>query len=439
MKSNPIQNCGKCGLCLSVCPVYKVLNQEHDSPRARLRLIKYHKNHELLSSTGLKEIISKCLMCGNCTAICPSGVDHYSQFMEMRIKMRQDVGENQAIKSLTYLLAKEYRLKIATGVAKFGQKIIPENFIEKYNLGNIPVKRFPRLNKKPFRQAVPETILPDKNIKGPDKKIKGIVLYFTGCSTNYAFDQTGFSTVKILKQMGYKVIIPEKQTCCGIPMLYHGARDQAKKNVLTNIECLSKIEGLSKDDIKAIIVDCPTCGTALKNEYPGLLKTFGQDDSTALEISSKVIDIMSFVLQESGQIELSGSSNTMESDKVNVTYHLPCHLKNSMKAPNNTEKVLNSIDWIEYTRAVDVDECCGGGGTFFYEYPEISKKIVDKKIVNAKNTGAHIWLTDCPVCRINLSGNLQEKDNIVVKHPVEVICNYKPENNNGPDKDKNKV
>jgi glycolate oxidase iron-sulfur subunit len=408
MKTSPVQNCGKCGLCLSVCPVYKVLNQEHDSPRARLQLIKYHKNKQLPSSLDLKDIISKCLMCGSCTAICPSGINHYSLFMEMRIKMRKDHGEKQAIKSLTYLLAKEYRIKLATDFAKFGQKIIPENFIEKYNLGNIPLKRFPKLNKTPFRQAVPETVL-------PHKEIKGTVLYFTGCSTNYVFDNTGFSTVKILTQMGYKVIIPEKQTCCGIPMLYHGAGDQAKKNILTNIECLSQ------DDVKAIIVDCPTCGTALKNEYPDLQKTFGQDDSPASKISSKVIDIMSFILQESGQTDLLENPQKTNQDKIKVTYHLPCHLKNSMGAPNNTEKVLNNLDWIDYKRAVDVDECCGGGGTFFYEYPEISKKIVDKKVKNAKNTGASVWLTDCPVCRINLSGNLKENDKITIKHPVEVI------------------
>jgi len=156
------QNCNKCGLCLSVCPVYKTLNQEHASPRARLQLINYYKNKKVLSSTGLKEIISKCLMCGSCTSICPSGINHYSQFMEMRTKMREDHGEKPAVKSLIYLLANEYRIKFAAGFAKFGQKIIPQDFIQKYNLGNIPLKKFPRLNDKPFRKAVPEIILPVK-------------------------------------------------------------------------------------------------------------------------------------------------------------------------------------------------------------------------------------------------------------------------------------
>ena len=47
--------------------------------------------------------------------------------------------------------------------------------------------------------------------------------------------------------------------------------------------------------------------------------------------------------------------------------------------------------------------------------------MVKGKIENAKKTGAEIWLTDCPVCRINLAGNLKGDDNLIVKHPVEMI------------------
>ena len=87
MTQKLVQNCGKCGLCLYVCPVYKILKKEQDSPRGKLQLIKAYDNKNLASSPLLKEIVSKCLMCGSCAANCPSGIDHYSKFMEMRRKM----------------------------------------------------------------------------------------------------------------------------------------------------------------------------------------------------------------------------------------------------------------------------------------------------------------------------------------------------------------
>ncbi|MEN8212522.1 MAG: (Fe-S)-binding protein [Thermodesulfobacteriota bacterium] len=428
MRLDTLQNCSKCGLCLSVCPTYKIALQEHASPRARLQLIKYYDNKELISSPGLQEIISKCLMCGACAAICPSGINHYSKFMEMRTKMVQDHGEKIAIKSLVYLLASEYRIKFAAGFAKFGQRITPQIFFEKYDLGNIPLKRFPKLNKRPFREAAAETCRSETNI--PETGNKGSVLYFTGCATNYLFDKTGFATINILKRMGYQVIIPEKQTCCGIPLLFHGAKDKARKNILTNIRCLNP-DNFKQDNIKAIIVDCPTCGSALKNEYPALENEFNPETAETIgKISSKVIDIMSFVLQESGSTNLAQSLENLKSDilkhessadQTKVTYHLPCHLKNSPQSPENSETILKNMPGLDYIRAVDADECCGGGGTFFYEYPEVSKEIVNGKIENAKKTGAEIWLTDCPVCRINLSGNLKKNDNLKVKHPVEMI------------------
>ncbi len=453
MKSSTLQNCSKCGLCLSVCPTYKVALQEHASPRARLQLIKYYETKELISSSGLKEIISKCLMCGACAAICPSGINHYSKFMEMRTKMAEDHGEKIAIKSLVYLLASEFRIRFAAGFAKLGQRITPQILFEKYDLGNIPLKRFPILNKKPFRQAVDKASRSEVGM--PEAGNKGSVLYFTGCATNYLFDKTGFATVNILKSLGYKVIIPEEQTCCGIPMLFHGAKDKAKKNILANIQCLNPDSfnkgSFNQDTIKAIVVDCPTCGSALKNEYPALQDDFAPETAeTVRKISSKVIDIMSFILQEScstnavrGLTNLksdnlkhdSGTnqtisrniesqkikSNNTKEDRAKVTYHLSCHLKNSLQSPGNSETILKNMPGLDYIRAVDADECCGGGGTFFYEYPEISQEMVKGKIENAKKTGAEIWLTDCPVCRINLSGNLKESDNIIVKHPVEMI------------------
>jgi len=46
---------------------------------------------------------------------------------------------------------------------------------------------------------------------------------------------------------------------------------------------------------------------------------------------------------------------------------------------------------------------------------------MDKKILHVKAVKAKYWLTDCPVCRINLAGNLNESEDIQVLHPVTLI------------------
>ena len=404
MTKKTIQNCGKCGLCLNVCPVYKILKEEPASPRAKLQLIKAYENDTLCSSPLLKDIISKCLMCGSCTANCPSGIDHYSKFMEMRKKMVDEQGETPAIKSLTYLLAREYRLKFGAGLARTGQKFVPDSFARNHKLGNIPLKNFPTLNATPFRNAHDAIIL-------PHKKPVGKVVYFTGCATNYLYDDTGVATIGILRHMGYEIVIPEDQTCCSIPLLFHGAADMASKNIFTNISALKG------HDADAILVDCSTCGEALKNEYPRFVEKQGQNPSDAKAIAPKVIDILSFIEQQFDRLEFDPDIT----ETVSVTYHAPCHTKNNFQSHIIVEKLIEKLPFVTYKRTPDMDECCGGGGTFFYEYPDVSKKMVDKKIENAKAVNVSQWLTDCPVCRMNLAGNLNIDDKLQVLHPVTLI------------------
>jgi glycolate oxidase iron-sulfur subunit len=404
MTENLGPNCGKCGLCLSVCPVYTLLKEESVSPRAKLQLIKAYDNDTLVSSPLLKQIVTKCLMCGSCSAACPSGIDHYSKFMEMRKKMADAQGEPAAIKSLIYILAREYRLKFSANLARTGQKFVPDSLAKTIKLGTIPLKNFPRLNAIPFQKAHEEIIL-------PHKRQIGTVVYFTGCATNYLYDDTGFAFIEILKHMGYKIIIPRDQTCCSLPLLFHVATDKAFKNITTNINAFKK------HDADAIVVDCSTCGEALMNEYPRIIENQGQDPFEAKKIAAKVVDSLSFVHENFDRLEFDPKIT----DKLSVTYHAPCHTRNSFGSHIIAEELLEKLPFVTYHRTPDFDQCCGGGGTFFYEYPEISKKMVDKKIENAKAVQVSHWLTDCPVCRMNLAGNLNDNDNLQVVHPLTLI------------------
>jgi glycolate oxidase iron-sulfur subunit len=403
MSDTTVSKCGKCGLCLAVCPVHRLLMEEQASPRARIQLIENYKRKKLPSSPYLKELINKCLMCGSCAANCPSGVDHYSQFMEMRQQMANEHGDPLEIKSLVYLLAKEQRLRLAVGMAKLGRSIVPEVFQKKYRLGNIPIHNFPQLNKKPFRMMVPEEI-------PAQGKERGIVLYFTGCATNYIYDETGHATLELLTTMGYRVRIPRRQTCCSIPMLYHGGIEEARKNIEQNLQCFNE------DDVATIIVDCPTCGSALKKEFPAMMKKWGEDSGPAASIGAKVTDLMSFVYDRRDSLRIDEQKAAATGP---VTYHAPCHLKNCFVP---ADRLLRELPFVDFIEADDALDCCGGGGTFFYEYPEISTQMASKKIAGAKKTGASLWLTDCPVCRINLSGRLTAGDNIGMLHPARYLA-----------------
>jgi glycolate oxidase iron-sulfur subunit len=72
-----IDQCVHCGFCLPTCPTYLLWNQEMDSPRGRIYLMKMgaeggvaHMDEQFVSH------FDKCLGCMACVTACPSGVQY---------------------------------------------------------------------------------------------------------------------------------------------------------------------------------------------------------------------------------------------------------------------------------------------------------------------------------------------------------------------------
>jgi glycolate oxidase iron-sulfur subunit len=100
---------------------------------------------------------------------------------------------------------------MGTRLAGLGRRLLAQAFMKKYALE--PLGR-------PFRKTM------DNAIWAVTAAI-GNIIYFTGCGTNYLYEDTGRAVVKLLRNMGYCIFIPWGQDCCAIPMLFHDAVDQA--------------------------------------------------------------------------------------------------------------------------------------------------------------------------------------------------------------------
>ncbi len=60
-----LESCVGCGMCKSLCPVFKVLREEGVSPRGKVIL---------LSDKILDKVIFQCTLCGGCEQACPLNV-----------------------------------------------------------------------------------------------------------------------------------------------------------------------------------------------------------------------------------------------------------------------------------------------------------------------------------------------------------------------------
>ena len=168
----------------------------------------------------------------------------------------------------------------------------------------------------------------------------------------------------------------------------------------------------------AVLVDCATCGAAFKKEYIDLLKRKGLDTTQAEILKGKTQDVMEYVAARIDRLPLP---KNYKGKKIRVTYHDPCHLVRAQGISAAPREILKALPQFEYVEMEEANTCCGGGGSFQFDFPGVSKGITEKKIRRIRETGARIVVTGCPGCRTTISGNMDEQDRIAVLHPMQLL------------------
>jgi glycolate oxidase iron-sulfur subunit len=400
-----VDRCNKCGLCIPACPVYQQVLMEAASPRGKVQLVKSFLEGDVELSKRFKEIILTCLLCENCVVNCPSGVRHDHVFTDLRTELVKQYGLNWKKRLIYGLLMNEKLLHSSSVLAKLGRNWLLEIFAKGMRIGNIPIGRLPKLNPKPFRDCFNGVILPEGEAKGQ-------VFYFTGCFTNYFDKAVGQAVVNVLKKLKLQIEIPSQQDCCGIAPILSGEADIPLSNVEKNIAVMGR------KDIDVVLVDCATCGAAFKKEYIALLKRKGMDTQRAETLRDKTQDVLEYIAD---RIHLLPLRKDGSGEKIRVTYHDPCHLVRAQGISEAPRKILRALPGVEYVEMKEANMCCGGGGSFQFDFPKISKGITENKLKNIRETGASIVVTGCPGCRLTIGGNMNEKDRIQVLHPIQLL------------------
>lgn len=401
-----LYNCLKCAMCQTVCPTYKFTRMERYAPRGRIQMVKKYLEGDLSVSKGLQEALMSCILCESCSAICPSGVRLDRVFENMRMELHETLGPKLSKKALFYALNNPMLLRLGARLGSIGQSLFVSPLNLQSKVGMIPMSRFPKFNKTPFRQRM-GPFVPAKG------KRTGKVLYFTGCATDLINEDVGQAVVDVLTSLGIEVEIPQDQVCCSVPVFLSGARREALPNVVKNLSILDR------DDVDAIVVDCATCGGGFKKAIPHMMEDLGLGAERAERVASKIRDVSEIVSERLDDLELITPAG---GEKTRITYHDPCHMVRSMqisKEPRNLIKALDDVDFIEMEGA---DQCCGGAGAFQFEHVKISAGVTDRKKTNVRATDARIVATGCPGCNLTLSGNLYDNGDPEVRHTIQLVA-----------------
>ncbi len=400
-----VDRCNKCGLCTTACPVYQQVLIESANPRGRIQLVKYFLEGKVPMTKRFKEIIQTCLLCETCVVNCPSGIRHDQVFADMREELVKQYGLDWKKQLVFNLLTNEKLLHSSIIFARLGRNWLIEHLAKGMPVGNIPAGRLPMVNRKPFRDQF-------AGIIRPEGRARGRVFYFTGCFTNYFAGEVGQAVVNVLKKLNLEIEIPAAQDCCGIAAILSGKGDLPLKNVEQNIATLSRPE------VDTVLVDCATCGAAFKKEYLELLKRKGLDTTQAEILKGKTRDVLEYVAERLAELPLP---KDYKGEKIKVTYHDPCHLVRAQGVSEAPRKILKALPQVEYVEMEEAGACCGGGGSFQFDFPGVSKGITQKKIQHIRETGACCVASGCPGCRVTIGGNMGDEDRITVLHPMQLL------------------
>jgi glycolate oxidase iron-sulfur subunit len=355
--------CMKCGECQAVCPSFSVTRRESEAARGKVHLIKALCEGELKPSKALMDRLSTCLLCKACSATCPSGVKVDQLIIAAREELVNKLGLPLYKMVFFRLLEHPGTIPLGMGCAKL--------------LGLLP-RQLPS-PKKPFRRQVSSR----PKLRNPRSK----VVFFAGCMINYAYPEVGIAVMDVLNKDDFEVEVKEEK-CCGIPALYSGDVERARANAESNLKNFTGDE--------TIVTACPTCALAWK-EYPKLLT--GEAQKKASELASKTFEISDFFLKYNRK-ELGDIGATL-------TYHQPCHLTYGLGVRHEPRELVRLVGKGEYVEIED--KCCGFGGLFSYEHPEIAEKINDEKIDDIAESGAELVVTPCPGCKYQINAGLKRR------------------------------
>ncbi|MDH6356531.1 (Fe-S)-binding protein [Parabacteroides sp. PF5-9] len=231
---------------------------------------------------------------------------------------------------------------------------------------------------------------------------------FIPCYVNAIYPDVGVAAYKLLTYLQQDVDFPMDQTCCGQPMANAGFEKEAIP--------LAKAFEQQFEKYDYVVAPSASCASFVKFNYPRLLK----DEGHLYQTNTKIYDICEFIHDILKPDALPGYFP----HKVSV--HNSCHGVRELKLSSASElniprynkliNLLRLVDGIEVVEPEKPDECCGFGGMFAIEEPEVSTCMGEDKVKAHIATGARYITGADSSCLMHMQGVVERQ-----KLPIEFI------------------
>lgn len=238
------------------------------------------------------------------------------------------------------------------------------------------------------------------------------VQLFVTCVIDAIFPQVGRDVVEELEEHGVKVEFPSAQTCCGQPAFNAGHRRRSAEVLIHNLEVLDQTDG-------PIVIPSGSCSDFLLHHGPGLAADIPGKAELGKRVAARIREFTSYLAQKRGEDASEGRNQAVESDPETNTrafYHPSCHALRGLGLRKEGEALLDSVSGVERVDLEGAEECCGFGGLFALEMPEISTEIMNTKLDRLEEAGIEMLVGADTACLMHMEGGLRRRSN-----PMQVL------------------
>jgi glycolate oxidase iron-sulfur subunit len=412
-----IDQCVHCGFCLPVCPTYLLWNEEMDSPRGRIYLMK------MGAEGGVARMddrfvghFDKCLGCMACMTACPSGVQYGTLIEATRAQIernyRRPFLDRLFRKMIFSLFPYPNRLRYLMLPMWLYQRSGLRWLLRKSGLLRLLPERLrsmesllPEIHLRGLFAPIPRSVFQETTSQPKPRLRVGVLL---GCVQRIFFGDVNAATVRVLGALGCEVVVPPEQGCCGA-LMEHAGREPAALDAARHL-----IEVFERNGVNVIAVNSGGCGSAMK-EYAHLLRDDPEFAERAKVFAAKCRDVSELIAE-------LGFETPVHPVQSKIAYHDPCHLQHAQGIRSQPRQLLNAIPGLELIELPESAICCGSAGIFNLTEPETARQLADRKAQHIINSGAQALVSANPGCLLHIASGLKRAGHpLPMFHVVQII------------------
>lgn len=420
--------CVHCGFCLEACPTYVNLEDENDSPRGRIVLMRRMLEGEIPLTDPIALHMDRCLGCRACETACPSGVPYGELIEATRATMAPVRGIPFLARSILFVFSHHPLLRAtlalarmfrATGLPKLLARALPKRLALPMAMlaSSRPSKIIVQARKHRGTQARQTEIRASNLVATHSPQNcstrRSSTAILEGCVMSGLFAHVNIATLEALEYNGHQICGAAGQRCCGA--LHAHAGDLAGARALAR----ENIAAFERSGADTIVVNAAGCGAMLK-EYGRPLADDPLWAERAEALAVRTRDV-SEALAESGPRQ--GTLRGPWSTPPRVTHDAPCHQMHAQRITQAPLDVLGAVSGIDLVPLVDADQCCGSAGIYNLIEPDTSDAVLEPKLRHIINTGATVLASGNPGCLMQMGAGLMlAGQELNVLHPVELLA-----------------